>query len=216
MVDVRSKRCAHNGCTKYPSYGETGTKRAEYCLQHALDGMIDVVSKRCAHNGCIKQPSYGVAGYGNSKYCAQHALDGRCAHDDCTRQPIYGMPGTSTNEYCSHNALAGVGFIVNKNRSSGGVTSPSDGVADDNRRETTQKHTLEKTAISESLISIKHESFDTSSTQTRVYMSSGGSSRKRPRQLNVAPSAVDPQCTSARENTRLIDNKDLPTLQILL
>ena len=129
---------------------------------------------------------------------------------------MYTVHGTSTNGYCSHHALAGMGYIVSKKRSGEGGTSPSDGVAGANRSETSQKHTLEKTAISESLIEIKQESFDTSSTQTRAYLSSGESSRKRLRQLNVAPSAVYPQCTSARENARLIDSKDIPTLEILL
>ena len=89
---MESKRCAHNGCTKYPIYGVAGSKRTEYCAQHALDGMINVMSKRCAQNGCTKQPSYGVAGSRKAEYCSQHALDGminvvskRCTHNGCTK-----------------------------------------------------------------------------------------------------------------------------------
>ena len=61
MVNVVSKRCAHHGCTKHPSFGTAATK-AEYCKEHAQDGMENVVSKSCTHQGCIKGPSYGVAG----------------------------------------------------------------------------------------------------------------------------------------------------------
>ena len=54
MIDVVRKRCVYNGCTKHPSYGVAGSRKAAYCSQHALDGMIDVVSKKCVHNGCTK------------------------------------------------------------------------------------------------------------------------------------------------------------------
>ena len=74
MVNVKSKRCAHHGCTKVPSYGKAGGK-AEYCSGHAEGGMVDVKSKRCAHHGCAKVPSYGKAG-GKAEYCAQHKKGG--------------------------------------------------------------------------------------------------------------------------------------------
>ena len=80
------------GCN--PSYGVAGSKKAEYCAQHALEGMVHVRSKKCAGDGCSKQPSYGVAGSKKAEYCAQHALEGmvdvyskRCAGDGCSKQP---------------------------------------------------------------------------------------------------------------------------------
>ena len=54
----------------------TGTKTAQYCTQHALDGMVNVRSRKCRTEGCGKQPSFGVAGTKTIEYCAQHALDG--------------------------------------------------------------------------------------------------------------------------------------------
>lgn len=41
MVNVISKRCAHSGCTKHPSYGTAGGNRTrEFCHQHAKDGKL--------------------------------------------------------------------------------------------------------------------------------------------------------------------------------
>ncbi|CAN0588106.1 unnamed protein product, partial [Ectocarpus sp. 12 AP-2014] len=34
MVDVITKRCAHPGCPKQPSFGVPGTRKAEYCAKH--------------------------------------------------------------------------------------------------------------------------------------------------------------------------------------
>ncbi|CAN0008214.1 unnamed protein product, partial [Pylaiella littoralis] len=32
-------KCTHRGCSKRPSYGVAGTKTAEFCCEHAKDGM---------------------------------------------------------------------------------------------------------------------------------------------------------------------------------
>ncbi len=62
MVDVRSKRCSHPNCSKRPSYGMAGSKKADMCAEHALDGMVNVLHKksRCGHPSCSKRPSYGM------------------------------------------------------------------------------------------------------------------------------------------------------------
>lgn len=46
MVNVKSKRCGHPGFSKGPSYGKEGTKKAEFCKQHAKDGMVSVNHKK--------------------------------------------------------------------------------------------------------------------------------------------------------------------------
>jgi len=62
MVNVDNKGCVHGGCSKHPSYGDAGSKNAEYRAQHALDGMMNVLEKRrCTYGGWSKKPSYGVA-----------------------------------------------------------------------------------------------------------------------------------------------------------
>ena len=46
MVDVKKKRCAHRGCAKQPPHGlDDGSKKAEYCSQHAKDGVVNVKDK---------------------------------------------------------------------------------------------------------------------------------------------------------------------------
>ena len=71
MVDEASKRCGHQGCTKQPSYGVEGTKKAELCSQHAAEGMVNVKRGRWGHKGCNKWPSFGVAGTKKAELCAR-------------------------------------------------------------------------------------------------------------------------------------------------
>eukprot|EP00752_Nemacystus_decipiens_P016879 g15111.t1 len=91
----RARMCGHPGCTTRPSFGvEGGSKKAEFCAQHAKAGMLDVVHKR---------PSYGVEGSSKkAELCAQHAKAGmvdvvgkRCGHPGCTTSPSYGVEGSS-------------------------------------------------------------------------------------------------------------------------
>ena len=73
MVHVVNKRCTHQRCARQSSYGKAGGK-AEYCRDHAEDGMVDVDTKKCIHHRCIRQPSLGKAG-GKAEYCRDHADD---------------------------------------------------------------------------------------------------------------------------------------------
>ena len=45
MVNVRTKECLYNSCTKLPSFNFKGRTPA-YCKQHAEDGMVNTRSKR--------------------------------------------------------------------------------------------------------------------------------------------------------------------------
>lgn len=74
-MDVRSKRCGHQGCNMLAKYGVLDTTRAEFCSQHAREGMVDVRNKGCGHHGCSTQPSYRFPGE-TSQVCAQHAREG--------------------------------------------------------------------------------------------------------------------------------------------
>ena len=76
MVDVKSKRCRHEGCSKHPSFGIDGSKNPTFCAQHAAEGMVNVINKRCKHEGCSKHPSFGIDGSKNPTFCAQHAAEG--------------------------------------------------------------------------------------------------------------------------------------------
>ena len=115
MVDVKSRKCRTEGCGKIPSFGVAGTKTAEYCAQHALDGMVDIMSRKCRTEGCGKIPSFGVAGTKTPEYCGQHTPDGmvdvksrKCRTERCGKQQSFGVAGTKTAEYCAQHALDGM------------------------------------------------------------------------------------------------------------
>lgn len=57
--NVRDKKCTHSGCTKAPSYGKIGTKKAEFGAGHAKEGMVNVKSKNCPRSGCSKTVTCG-------------------------------------------------------------------------------------------------------------------------------------------------------------
>ena len=49
MVDVKNKKCIHNGCQKQPFFNKENEKNALYCSLHKLEGMVDILSKTCIH-----------------------------------------------------------------------------------------------------------------------------------------------------------------------
>ena len=111
MVGVINKKCRTQDCRKRPSFGVAGTKMAEYCAQHALDGMVDVCKKKCRTESCCKNPSFGVEGTKKGEYCAQHASDGmvdvingKCRTEGCGKRPSFGVAGTKKRECCAQHA----------------------------------------------------------------------------------------------------------------
>jgi hypothetical protein len=62
MVDVVSKRCREEECTKQPLFNNEGQK-AMYCSAHKKDGMVDVVSKRCKSEWCSTGVTKKYEGY---------------------------------------------------------------------------------------------------------------------------------------------------------
>ena len=62
MVDVKSRNCITEGCSKQPSLGVAGTETAEYCSQHAPDRIVDVKKRKYLTKGCGKRPLFEVAG----------------------------------------------------------------------------------------------------------------------------------------------------------
>lgn len=58
-------------------YGLEGTKRPEYCAEHAKDGMINVLSRRCTNPSCNTIASFGVNDDRRiPEFCAKHAKAG--------------------------------------------------------------------------------------------------------------------------------------------
>ncbi|CAN0256416.1 unnamed protein product [Ectocarpus sp. 8 AP-2014] len=39
------RRCDHQGCTTSASFGPVGSKKAQFCPQHAVDGTVKLVGK---------------------------------------------------------------------------------------------------------------------------------------------------------------------------
>ncbi|CAM9721608.1 unnamed protein product [Ectocarpus fasciculatus] len=72
--------CKEHGCTKQPSFGKEGSKKRQFCAQHAKQGMVSLVSRRCGHPGCMKQSSFGKGGSQKREFCSLHAKawDGQC------------------------------------------------------------------------------------------------------------------------------------------
>lgn len=59
---MKSRRCAAEGCNKYPAFNLPGENTARFCGDHRQQGMIDVHNKRCAFEGCQKRPTFNYVG----------------------------------------------------------------------------------------------------------------------------------------------------------
>ena len=102
-------------------FGHEGTKKGQFCSQHAEEGMVDVLHKRCSHDGCTKRPIFGHEGTKKAQFCSQHAEEGmmdvhnrRCSHDGCTKQPIFGHESTKKAQFCGQHAEEGMVDVHNK------------------------------------------------------------------------------------------------------
>ncbi|CAN0392606.1 unnamed protein product [Ectocarpus fasciculatus] len=86
MVDVNNKKCAHQGCSTTPSFGVAGTKKAEFCREHAKQGMLCLGSSAfpAPHPSVpLTQPSSAVrggdagGGYESSGICGRFSTSRR-------------------------------------------------------------------------------------------------------------------------------------------
>ncbi|CAM9993932.1 unnamed protein product [Ectocarpus sp. 4 AP-2014] len=96
-------QCGHANCTKRPTYGVAGSKKREFCSQHARDGMVNVNNKRCIQPNCTTIPSFAAVGSKKAEFCSQHAREGmvdvrsrRCSQRGCNTQPSMGEAGGSS------------------------------------------------------------------------------------------------------------------------
>lgn len=62
MVNLTSRKCGQEGCSKHPFYGNESTGKMEFCAQHASPGMTNLASRKCAYDGCSKQRLFGREG----------------------------------------------------------------------------------------------------------------------------------------------------------
>ena len=85
MVDVVSRRCLRDGCTRVPSFNVKGRKPALYCMQHASGGMVNTVRKRRSNEPGKKRQKINSEGG-----CKGDSLATRCSHTSCVGQSSWG------------------------------------------------------------------------------------------------------------------------------
>ncbi|ORZ29951.1 hypothetical protein BCR44DRAFT_23414 [Catenaria anguillulae PL171] len=110
MVNVISKRCQFDGCTKRPAFNTKGSTKARFCAQHKTPEMVNVKSKRCQFDECTKIPAFNTEGSNQRRFCAQHKTpemvdvkNKRCQFDGCTKQPIFNTEGSSKARFCAQH-----------------------------------------------------------------------------------------------------------------
>lgn len=110
MVNVLSKRCFHDSCTRRPTFNPKGNKTAAFCKKHAEDGFVNVLNTLCSHGSCHRQPSFGVVGSKRPAYCKQHAdtcmlnvVSKRCSHDSCTMITQWGVLNVVSPTVCAQH-----------------------------------------------------------------------------------------------------------------
>jgi hypothetical protein len=110
MVNVKHKRCEHEGCdSTNRSFNIKGSKNGRFCAEHKTAEMIDVKNKRCEHEGCDSiSPAFNIKG-GKGRFCAEHKTaemvdvqHKRCEHEGCQTFASYGIPGRQKSHCFPH------------------------------------------------------------------------------------------------------------------
>jgi hypothetical protein len=71
MVNVKNKRCEHEGCEKLSRNFDVPGGQGRFCSKHKTCDMIDVKTKKCEHEGCeILSRNYDVPG-GRGRFCSK-------------------------------------------------------------------------------------------------------------------------------------------------
>jgi hypothetical protein len=121
MIDVKSKKCEFEGCTKVPNFNLPDQKTGKYCKIHKEDDMIDIKNKQCEFEGCTKQPAFNLPDEKQAKYCSDHKekdmIDVRhkqCEYDGCTKNPVFNLPDETTGKYCVTHKEDNMINVINK------------------------------------------------------------------------------------------------------
>ena len=116
MLNVVSKRCSHNFCTKFPSFNVECEKVAAFCKQRAEDGVVDVRARSSLPFPGRTVPARGVKNIVNksaSTMLDSDLLDDSNIHDRkrrCTKQPHHSLGhGPLKGELDEH---AGIGSSI--------------------------------------------------------------------------------------------------------
>jgi hypothetical protein len=115
MINVRERRCEHEGCIKKPVYNIPSIKKGRFCTEHREEGMIDVLSSVCKHDGCCVRSSFGYEKDGKRMYCATHKLENManlairiCEHENCNKTASFNLIDQKQKMFCSIHKLDGM------------------------------------------------------------------------------------------------------------
>jgi hypothetical protein len=117
MVDMKTKKCIHPGCTTSAGFG----KPRQYCKKHAPEGE-KVHRKLCTEAGCSTAPSWKSVGGGVASHCAKHKKSGMvlscatqsCQSAGCLKHATYGSESDMRPVSC--RVHAGSEMVDVKNR----------------------------------------------------------------------------------------------------
>jgi hypothetical protein len=86
MVNVKSKKCLHEGCQIIPCYNAPNETTGVYCTTHKLENMVNVKDKMCIHEGCCVRANYNLPTETTGLYCASHKSESMVNVKDITCQ----------------------------------------------------------------------------------------------------------------------------------
>ena len=107
MINVKNRKCHHNGCNKQPTYNIKSSKVAKFCSEHKELYMVNVISKTCQYEKCVKIPNYNKKGSKVAKFCLEHKdpsmVDVKhkfCLFNGCLTRSTYNKKGSKIPKYC--------------------------------------------------------------------------------------------------------------------
>ena len=115
---MKSKRCAHDGCTKLnPSFNAPDQATGLYCATHKTAGMVDVRGRLCEAPSCRAVATYGKDEFHRATLCVDHKLETSvciadalmCSYAGCSQQyefVVESDTGTGARKVCLAHAPA--------------------------------------------------------------------------------------------------------------
>ena len=121
MVDVKSKRCEHQGCDSLNRAFDIKGGKGRFCAEHKTAEMVDVKHKLCEYEGCDSQPSFNIKGSKKRRFCASHktaemvdVLNKQCEYEGCDSIPSFNIKGSKKGRFCSAHRTAEMVDVLNK------------------------------------------------------------------------------------------------------
>ena len=121
MVNVKDKKCIHEGCRKCASFNKINERNVLYCAAHKKEGMVNIFVKPCLYESCNKVPSFNKINETKAIYCGEHKDEGMidikhktCLFEGCKTQAVFNMKGNKKGLYCLIHKLEGMIDIKNR------------------------------------------------------------------------------------------------------